>query len=67
MSRRTYRETARHNVMAVVETQGNDSNEKEEESRVGEKFLYFIKGATLRASRSACRQRPHHRRLRQPT
>jgi hypothetical protein len=44
--------------MAVVETQGNHSDEKKGERRVGEEFLYFIKGATLRASRSARRQRP---------
>lgn len=62
MPRRTYREALRRNVMAVIETRGHDIKEKNEEE-VGEEFLYFIKGATLRAPRSACRQRPHHTRL----
>jgi hypothetical protein len=53
MPRHTYRPTLRRDVMAVVETQGNDSNEKKEERRVGEEFLYFIKGAALRASPTA--------------
>lgn len=48
--------------MAVVETQGHDTKEKKREV-VGEEFLYYIKGATLRASRSACRQRPTTRQL----
>jgi hypothetical protein len=38
----------------------HDTKEKKKGKKiVGEEFLYFIKGATLRASRSARRQRPH--------
>jgi hypothetical protein len=44
----------------AVETQGaQQQREGKEEDLLGEEFLYFIKGATLRASRSARRQRPH--------
>jgi hypothetical protein len=46
--------------MAVRETPGRSRHGREKGSEVGEEFLYFIKGATLRASRSARRQRPHH-------